>query len=179
MAESAWSWGYNLIKSLRDGMDSAKSWLSDTANSIGNSLRRLWEANSPPKEGILKDIDKWGEGLIKTFAESMMAAVPELTSVINELNRQVENSLGNISVGQLAISPIVGGIGTNTSIEAEQAAIPALAREARLAQQQTPSTQTTINRNYNIQPGQMIASRGEVRNFVRMIKEYEEIENQR
>lgn len=181
LSGDAWRWGHNLIESLKNGMESARRFLVDTANSIGDALRRLWESNSPPKEGVLRNIDKWGEGLVKTFADSMKAAAPDLSNAVDSLNQTIQNSIGDIPLENLTITPsIVGGIGSNIAANADIASIPSLTREADLAQQQQQNTpQIVNNRTYNIQPGQMIATRGEVRNFVRMINEYEKVENQR
>jgi len=152
MGSSAWSWGYNLVQNYKRGMEAMGNTIKSTAEWIGNLIKDVWESLSPPKEGPLKNIDKWGTNLVKTYADSMIKGMPYL-----------EQALENVS----------GGLGTNFAGNAA-AAIPAT----------TPATSPTpagtiINKNYYIQPGQMIASRGEVRNFVRILKEYDKFEEER
>jgi len=153
IAGSAWHWGYNIVENLRRGIESARGWLEYTINSISNLVNRYWGAWSPPKEGPLKDIDEWGKNLVKIYADSMTKGMPYL-----------EGAIGNIS-GSLGTS-FAGGAST---------AIPA-AKSAIIEQ---PVAGPVTYKTYEIKPGVMIASRGEVRNFVRMLKEYDQFEEDR
>lgn len=152
MASNAWSWGSNLVNSLKNGMKSAKQSLENTVNSISNKIKDLWESHSPPKEGPLSEIDKWGENLVKTYADSMAKAIPYVQSTLDNVSGDIGNSFTGMASNGLA----------------EGRVAPAMAQ---------PSS--TVNKNYYIQPGQMIATRGEVRNFVRLLKEYDKFEEER
>ena len=151
-SDDSYSWGENIVNSFRDGMESARGWLEVTVNSISNLIGRYWESLSPPKEGPLKNIDKWGANLTKTYADSISGGVPYL-----------ENAIGDISGG--LGSSFAGGAANN---------LP-----SSKTTNNTSSNETVINKNYYIQPGQMIASQGEIRNFVRMLKEYNDVEEER
>ena len=152
ISNNAWGWGSNIVNSFREGMESARGWLEVTVNSISNLIGRYWESLSPPKEGPLKNIDKWGANLTKTYADSISGGVPYL-----------ENAIGDISGG--LGSSFAGGAANN---------LP-----SSKTTNNTSSNETVINKNYYIQPGQMIASQGEIRNFVRMLKEYNDVEEER
>jgi len=152
ISNNAWGWGSNIVNSFREGMESAKGWLEVTVNSISSLISRYWESWSPPKEGPLKNIDKWGANLTKTYADSISGGVPYL-----------ENAIGDISGG--LGSSFAGGAANN---------LP-----SSKTTNNTSSNETVINKNYYIQPGQMIASQGEIRNFVRMLKEYNDVEEER
>jgi len=90
--------------------------------------------------------------MIKTYIDGIDSEIPNL-----------ERTLGNIN----------GGIG-NSLTGGASSSIP-----ATNTVQNTSTNQNVINRNYYIQPGQMIATRSEVRNFARMLKEYDEFEEAR
>lgn len=178
LANSAYTWGQNLGAQLANGIANSKQFVENAINYVNNLISRLWRSYSPPKEGVLKDIDTWGENLTRTFAGGITEGSSAMMKAINDISGLVSDSLTNVELGELAIAPVSGGIGTNISAQAEQASIPALSREAALAEQ-TNSQQPSVSKNYYIQPGQMIASRGEIRSFVRMLKEYEDFESQR
>jgi len=153
MAGNAWDWGYNLAKSFRNGMESAGKWIESTVVDISSKIKNWWESLSPPKEGPLKNIDKWGENLVKTYADSMTKGIPYL-----------ERAIGDVSGGMGA--SFAGGASAAISTD-------------RTATTEVAPTGATINKNYYIQPGQMIATRGEVRSFVKLLKEYDQFEEDR
>lgn len=152
ISNNAWNWGYNIVDSFREGMESAGKWIGNTAESISNQIKGYWESLSPPKKGPLRNIDTWGENLVKTYTDGMLKAIPYIEKNLGDISGNIGNSFAG-----MASSSLVGG-------RTESTVAPAVA---------------PITKNYYIQPGQMIASRGEIRNFVRMLKEYDQFEEGR
>lgn len=180
MGQNAWDWGRNLVNSFKNGMESGRQAVSNAVSWISDSIRRLWQGSSPPREGVLQNIDKWGANLTKTFAENMALASPEVVAAVGEINNAIKDSIGNVALEDLTVAPTVaGGIGANIAAQADQANVVGDARATAVTDQAALAGQTVVNKNYNIQPGQMIASRGEIRNFIRMLQEYEAVEEQR
>ena len=153
MGGNAWEWGKNLVDNFKRGMEWAGRWIKSTAEWIGNLIKNVWESLSPPKEGPLKDIDKWGANLVKTYADSITKGLPYLERTMED----VSGSLGASFAGGAA------------------AAIPA----GRPAMAEQPVERPAVYKTYEIKPGVMIASRGEVRNFMRLLKEYDQFEEDR
>ncbi|GAF84222.1 unnamed protein product, partial [marine sediment metagenome] len=151
ISDDSYWWGYNLVDNLKKGMEDAKQWLYKVIDDI-NKKYEEWKSKSAPMVGPLRNIDKWGTNLIKTYADSITKGIPYL-----------ERAIENVS----------GGLGANFAGNAG-AAIPATAVTPSPAKQGT-----IIHKNYYIQPGTMIASRGEIRNFIRMLKEYDRFEEGR
>lgn len=72
MVSSAFDWGYSLGGQLADGiMDAASSILTDALNFIGDTIASFLMPGSPPKEGPLKTIDKWGKPLSEMFSDDL------------------------------------------------------------------------------------------------------------
>jgi len=153
MAGNAWSWGYNLVINFKNGMQRAGEWIEGVVRWIGDLIKRYWGASSPPKMGPLKEIDEWGKNLARTYAESIQKGMP-----------YVEHALESIS----------GDIGTN--IRGGRATVVA---ETRAPVTEPVEAGPAVTKNYYIQPGQMIATRGEIRNFIRILKEYDKFEEGR
>lgn len=73
-SRNAVEWGYNLFSSFAEGITQATSIVYQAVMGIINSFIGLIQAFSPPKEGPLKDIDKWGESTIEAYVEGMTRA---------------------------------------------------------------------------------------------------------
>lgn len=67
----AYDWGYNLISSFAEGIQSAASAAYNAVMSVINAFIGLIQAFSPPKQGPLKDIQKWGQGTIEAYADGI------------------------------------------------------------------------------------------------------------
>jgi len=66
--KKALTWGYNLIVQVANGISrAAQSVLVKVMQFIGNTMARFLAPGSPPKEGPLSNIVKWGKGVINTF----------------------------------------------------------------------------------------------------------------
>ncbi|HYE68685.1 MAG TPA: hypothetical protein VEA58_08735, partial [Anaerovoracaceae bacterium] len=179
MGQNAWNWGRNLVESFKNGMEAGRYAVQSAVSWISSAISNLWRSHSPPREGVLKDIDQWGQNLTRTFADNMAIATPDVVRAVTGINQAIEKGLGDIPLDNLEVSPtITGGIGTNITANADQASVVGVEREARL-DEQAEAGRVVVEKNYNIQPGQMIATRGEIRNFIRMLQEYEAMEDQR
>jgi hypothetical protein len=142
-------WGRDMIGKFAQGIWDGMIWVKDAVKNMAGWLRGILHF-SEPDFGPLKGVSDWGKDLVKTYANSISSEIPYLEEVINGINVDLEGGLsGNNSIG------------TNSSQGTQVA----------------PSS--SVTKNYYIQPGQMIASRGEVRNFVRMLKEYDTFEEGR
>jgi len=71
----ALTYGWNLVVNLANGIIKAASTvLTKAATYIGNIIGRFLAPGSPPKEGPLRGIVKWGKGLINTYLKSFQLA---------------------------------------------------------------------------------------------------------
>ena len=69
---SAFDWGVSFVDQVASGIfDAADSILTDAVNYVGDLIASFLQPGSPPKEGPLSSIDKWGKGLLDTFGDSM------------------------------------------------------------------------------------------------------------
>lgn len=63
-----YQWGVNLVGQLAKGLlDGAGAVLSGVLSSIGEMIAGFFRGASPPKEGPLSTIDKWGEGVMAAY----------------------------------------------------------------------------------------------------------------
>jgi hypothetical protein len=66
------NWGWNLIANMANGIiEAAQTILTQAVNFVGDIIGMFFAPGSPPKEGPLRQIDKWGVGLIDTIAGAM------------------------------------------------------------------------------------------------------------
>lgn len=76
-------WGASIIDSFIGGITSTlsagKQMISDAASSVFS----IFESNSPPKEGPLKDIDKWGTSLGSVYTTSFASGLTAGTAGIS------------------------------------------------------------------------------------------------
>jgi len=95
------SFGWNLVVNLANGIiNAAKSVLVAAANFIGRILSRFLAPGSPPKEGPLRGIVKWGKGLMDTFLQSFkLADFGILRDALGPLRQALDSAvdLGDVS----------------------------------------------------------------------------------
>lgn len=80
-------WGYNTGKAYADGILGASGWLRSQVDSYLAVAKARLEAKSPPIAGPLKEIDKWGERLGETYAESFRLATPNFSASVTHYLR--------------------------------------------------------------------------------------------
>lgn len=68
------SWGAGLVDSFIAGIRSKIAAIKEAFSSGLNDARAVVETHSPPVEGPMRDIDKWGAGLMKTYADSIASS---------------------------------------------------------------------------------------------------------
>jgi phage-related protein len=153
-ASYAADWGYNLIKGFADGISNAWHWLKQIFDTIVNYVRNnpavKWMMQSPSR--LYK---KYGENLMEGLEQGITAGSAGALASFNDVVDSITNA-------PIAI-PNINGLNTGISSNQPGATTGAIVR----------------NVTYNIQPGQMIASKGEVRNFVRMLNDYQRVEEER
>ena len=157
-ARDAWGWGASLIDNFKDGLktrwDDLKGWFEDMVKWIKNILG----FSSTPKEGPLSDADTWMPHFMETLSKGIRDGIP-----------LIKNAVRDASLAASGIS--IGGV-TASGLAANQ--ISQVAAESPVG-----GSSTIIEKHYHIEPGVMIASQGEIRNFVRILKEYQDTEAER
>jgi phage-related protein len=98
IADKAGEWGSNLVKAFADGMAKAKKWLEDQCKNIGDTIGNFFKGLSPPPQGPLHDIDKWGKTLGETYAKGISASVPSIASSLNNMSVKPEGA-GSFAYG--------------------------------------------------------------------------------
>ena len=151
LGSNIWQWGRDMMGNFAQGIWDGIGWVKDAVNSAVNWIKGILHF-SEPDFGPLKEMSTWGKDLVRTYGDAIKSETPYLEGVLDNLDINLGENL----------------IGSNSALLSSS------------GQSNTQSTSTsTINKNYYIQPGQMIASRGEVRNFVRLLREYDEFEGGR
>lgn len=90
-------WGYNLIMSFSEGIRSAASAAYNAVMSVINAFIGLIQSFSPPKEGPLKNIDKWGKGVIGAFADGIRSGAGEARNAVSYINESLKSILTGFS----------------------------------------------------------------------------------
>jgi len=149
LLRDAKQWGRSMIGNFAQGIWDGMDWVKDAIRNMTDWIRGILHF-SEPDFGPLKEVNDWGKDMMKSYVGGIRNEIPNLESVLSGIN--VDRNVPN---------------GNNLAMgESSAETTPAPAGP-------------TIIKNYNIQPGQMIASRGEIRNFVRMLKDYEKVEEER
>jgi len=146
-------WGKNLIKTIFDGIKEKLKDVKDIPNKVAQLIANSLEMHSPAKEGPLSTADEWMPNLMKMFADGIMGNTGILSNAADVAAGVLSNIPGdvtpNYNTGVLNNLPDL--------LSQAQSAIPA---------------QSGKTVNYNIKPGMMIASEGEVRAFARLLNTY-------
>lgn len=86
-------WGIGLVKNIATGIiTGAKTLLKAAITSITTMISNFLKPGSPPKEGPLSDMDKWGPGLIKTLTEGFkLEDLDFLTAITDPIKSAFED----------------------------------------------------------------------------------------
>ena len=139
---------------------------------VTNAAWKLYEWIKTPFE--------WIGDLIKRALDIKWKHSPSIVDNVKSGVKEIKNAyrgLGSFMDSEFGNKGLSTSISNSGLIGDSQRTIQGVANAQSVGG--TPATQSVINRNFYIQPGQMIASRGEVRNFARMLKEYDEYEARR
>jgi hypothetical protein len=150
------SWGTHFIDNFINGMEDK---LGDLKEKGLDTVKKLLEKLKFSKNPLIPS-EEWGKHFIQNFADGIISQLPLLSNTI-------ANAQGVMSLN----SPILStGAITNTA-----GAVNGAMSRPQSANVVTNNAGNTIN----INPGMMIASRGEVRKFARMISDVQQIETER
>lgn len=101
----AYSWGSNIAKAWADGLASRWGYAHAKAVYLGTAVSGPLEGYSPPKEGPLKDIDKWGANVGQAWADGLTSAA----------NAGIVN-LASPSLPPMSMAGAIPGVAAGTSI---------------------------------------------------------------
>lgn len=88
----AFEWGASFVDQIANGIIAgADSILMEAVNYVTGIISSFLEPGSPPKEGPLSNIDKWGAGLLDTFGESFSESTfaDDLQSQLARANQSI------------------------------------------------------------------------------------------
>ena len=89
-ANWAWAWGVEIYNGL---IDVASSLIAEAASFVGSIISSFLEPGSPPEQGPLSTIDKWGVGLMSTFSEGFQSSkVDLLTEILGPVSNALSGS---------------------------------------------------------------------------------------
>lgn len=72
---SGFDWGANFVIEIANGLiETASQVIVDAMNFISGIMESFLKGSSPPKEGPLSDIDKWGGPLMESFGKGFTSA---------------------------------------------------------------------------------------------------------
>ena len=104
-------WGYKLIASFAEGIVSAASLVVNAIVSVINAFIGYIRAFSPPKQGPLKDIRKWGRGVAQAFLEGFSDAdTSPVLRFVGIISEKFESLLRSLPAGFVDIFSDLGGL---------------------------------------------------------------------
>lgn len=107
-----WDWGKNIANSFVEGFKNALGNIGRAFTDGINSAKRSMEGHSPPKEGPLKEIDKWGTNIGNAWVSGFTNSISGISSLMNSSLSQLQ---GILSVGNISLdSPQQAGGNTQT-----------------------------------------------------------------
>jgi phage-related protein len=164
------TWVGGLINLFNVGKD----WGSHMIDNLVEGITLAWKKGEEKVKGIVKDIKKWlgfsynkympteiwGKHMVENFAKGVEDSTSIFEDAFGGLQDIVNNGLN---------MPIM-----NTAASASSSMA---ASDSRTARKEASNVVTQNSGNtYNIQPGTMIASQGEIREFVRLLNKYQTAE---
>lgn len=93
-----WDWGKNIAQSFVDGFKNALSSIGRAFTDGINSAKSSMKGNSPPKDGPLKEIDKWGENIGNAWTSGFASSIGGLKNLINGIDFKNSLSLDTPSI---------------------------------------------------------------------------------
>lgn len=107
LAGAAFQWGANLIGNLISGIGSMVGNLMSQVGTIANNIAGFLGFHSPPKQGPMRDADKWMPNMMNMFMQGIVASTPNLRRALGGALVPMSTSL---SVGTSGLSSIPGGL---------------------------------------------------------------------
>lgn len=102
LAPRAFEWAANIATSFADGfLQVGGAAITAAINSFGEIIAYFLRGFSPPKGGVLKDIDQWGSRLAETFSAGFAEYDP--TSEIEHYGDKVNDAIGRLDLDQFEL----------------------------------------------------------------------------
>lgn len=89
-----WDWGRNIAQSFIDGFKNALSGIANAFKETIEKAKRFIQGNSPPKEGPLKQIDKWGFNIGEAWVSGFAGSIGKLGSLVNQSLSPLQDVMG-------------------------------------------------------------------------------------
>jgi len=112
-----WDWGKNIAQSFVDGFKNALKGIAGAFTSGVNDAKRDMEGHSPPKEGPLKEIDKWGFNIGNAWTTGFASSISGLKNLMSAVNFQDMLSLDSSNMSTPNYNYGGGGNTQNITIE--------------------------------------------------------------
>jgi len=108
----ALAWGYNLVVQITNGIiRAAQSVLVAAMNTIGKIVGRFLAPGSPPQEGPLSQIVKWGQGLMNTYFKSFaLADFGLMRDSLSPIQSALESALSAGDIDEAEFGQIFGTV---------------------------------------------------------------------
>lgn len=117
LAERAKNWGENMMVTYANGLlGGAAKFVSKAISTIASWIANFFEAHSPPKEGPLSDIDKWGGPLFTSFLRGFYLAD---FSILEDVGNTIRSILQNLFTDEDSGGAIQGMVGAAREALAE------------------------------------------------------------
>lgn len=115
----AFTWGFELIKQIAQGIISAaKTLIRVAVETVTSVISSFLKPGSPPEQGALSTIDKWGKGLMTTFLSSFKEADLSVLSDITSRIKDILKIEGDEYRGvRTTVQAIIGGINRTGKID--------------------------------------------------------------
>ena len=105
--EGAYGWGSRIAKAWADGLASRWGYAHAKAVYLGTAISGPLKGYSPPREGPLVDIDKWGANIGRAWAEALSGAASNFRLGMPSLPQVPTPSLAGAGVPM--VGPSAGG----------------------------------------------------------------------
>lgn len=89
-----WDWGRNIAQSFIDGFKNALNGIGEAFKRTMENAKRFIQGNSPPKEGPLKQIDKWGFNIGEAWVSGFAGSIGKLGSLVNQSLSPLQDVMG-------------------------------------------------------------------------------------
>lgn len=89
-----WDWGKNIAQSFIDGFKNALSGIANAFKETIEKAKRFIQGNSPPKEGPLREIDKWGFNIGEAWVSGFAGSIGKLGSLVNQSLSPLQDVMG-------------------------------------------------------------------------------------
>ncbi len=107
LADEAWDWGANIIRSLIAGIKALAGQVANAAEGIASKIAAYLGFHSPTEEGPGSDADQWMPNLMKMLTAGIQAGAPKLQAQLNSvLSPQIR---GRVSLDSLSARTITAG----------------------------------------------------------------------